>query len=154
MATTTRGIRNNNPLNVRRGSSWKGLSKFQNDKEFCQFESMVYGIRSALVVLRTYAYKYKINNLLSVINRYAPAKDKNNPSSYCYLVRTYLLANLPLDSPYRTLLKQDKDTLLVNKWLSMNRPSEITRFLVKAMAIVESNYNISDEELEEAISLL
>ena len=35
-----RGIRNNNPLNIRRSKDqWKGLAETQNDRAFCQFKS-------------------------------------------------------------------------------------------------------------------
>ena len=36
-----RGIRNCNPLNIRKGKDqWKGLLKVQNDKSFYQFKAM------------------------------------------------------------------------------------------------------------------
>ena len=39
-----RGIRNNNPLNIRRGKDqWQGLRAQQTDASFCQFESLDYG---------------------------------------------------------------------------------------------------------------
>lgn len=42
-----RGIRNCNPLNIRRGANWKGLRAVQTDPAFCQFKSMLWGIRAA-----------------------------------------------------------------------------------------------------------
>lgn len=48
MTTTPRGIRNCNPLNIRRSAAkWKGLCAQQNDASFCQFESMEWGWRAA-----------------------------------------------------------------------------------------------------------
>lgn len=42
-----RGIRNNNPGNIRRSSDpWQGLAKEQIDREFFKFKSSVYGIRA------------------------------------------------------------------------------------------------------------
>ena len=40
-----RGIRNHNPLNIRRTGKdqWKGLAEAQNDAAFCQFKSLEYG---------------------------------------------------------------------------------------------------------------
>ena len=39
-----RGIRNNNPLNIRRTQTvWKGMKKEVTDKEFVEFKSMAYG---------------------------------------------------------------------------------------------------------------
>ena len=39
-----RGIRNNNPLNIRRTAKdqWQGLRAQQTDASFCQFESLDY----------------------------------------------------------------------------------------------------------------
>lgn len=52
-----RGIRNNNPLNIRRTAKdqWQGLRAQQTDANFCQFESLEYGWRAAFYLLtRTY----------------------------------------------------------------------------------------------------
>ena len=40
-----RGIRNHNPLNIRRNGKdqWKGLADMQTDRAFCQFKSLEYG---------------------------------------------------------------------------------------------------------------
>ena len=58
-----RGIRNNNPLNIRRTGKdqWKGLSKTQSDRSFCQFETLEWGWRAAFYLLtRTYYHKYRL----------------------------------------------------------------------------------------------
>ena len=47
-----RGIRNCNPLNIRRGSNWRGLRAVQTDPAFCQFKSMLWGIRAAFRLMR------------------------------------------------------------------------------------------------------
>ena len=40
----TRGLRNNNPLNIRRNNTkWQGLSATQTDKSFFQFKTMAPG---------------------------------------------------------------------------------------------------------------
>ena len=47
-----RGIRNCNPLNIRKGKDqWKGLLKVQNDKSFYQFKAMEWGYRAAFRLL-------------------------------------------------------------------------------------------------------
>ena len=75
----TRGLRNNNPLNIRRvaGTRWKGQSSFQGDKDFVQFERMEWGIRAAFVLLRTYAIKYKANCIQDIITRWAPPSEND-----------------------------------------------------------------------------
>ena len=54
-----RGIRNNNPLNIRRSKDqWQGMKKEQTDSAFCQFENLAYGWRAAFKLLtRTYYHK-------------------------------------------------------------------------------------------------
>ena len=48
----TRGLRNNNPLNIRRNNTkWQGLSATQTDKSFFQFKTMAYGYRAAFKTL-------------------------------------------------------------------------------------------------------
>ena len=75
----TRGLRNCNPLNIRRvaGTRWKGQSSFQGDKDFVQFERMEWGIRAAFVLLRTYAIKYKANCIQDIITRWAPPSEND-----------------------------------------------------------------------------
>ena len=46
-----RGIRNNNPLNIRRSKDqWQGLRAQQTDASFCQFETLEYGWRTATYI--------------------------------------------------------------------------------------------------------
>ena len=51
-----RGIRNNNPLNIRRTktSSWMGMREEQTDKSFCQFTTLRYRWRAAFMLLKLY----------------------------------------------------------------------------------------------------
>lgn len=76
-----RGIRNNNPLNIRRGSNWIGLSKTQNDPSFCQFDSITYGLRAGLIIIRTYMMKYNLHSIHSIVSRWAPPKE-NDTDAY------------------------------------------------------------------------
>ena len=81
--STPRGIRNNNPLNIRLNSDkWQGLKTLQEDREFCQFETMAYGWRAAFVILcKTYYGKYKLKTIRALITRWAPPKE-NNTEAY------------------------------------------------------------------------
>jgi hypothetical protein len=47
-----RGIRNNNPLNIRRSKDkWKGMRAVHSDAQFVQFESLEWGWRAAFRLL-------------------------------------------------------------------------------------------------------
>ena len=80
-----RGYRNNNPLNLRISSNnWKGKvpTSENTDGSFEQFTTMPYGFRAALKNLQAYITKYHCNNIQSIINKWAPASDGNNPTNY------------------------------------------------------------------------
>ena len=76
-----RGIRNNNPGNIRHGDKWQGLSAEQTDSEFCVFSQPEYGIRALCRILRTYQRKYGLRDVHSIINRFAPPVE-NDTESY------------------------------------------------------------------------
>jgi hypothetical protein len=77
-----RGIRNNNPLNIRKSADkWQGLSTLQEDREFFKFVSMEWGWRAAFVILcRTYYGKYGLKTIRDIVSRWAPAKENNTPA--------------------------------------------------------------------------
>ncbi|EAW5858786.1 structural protein [Salmonella enterica] len=76
---TPRGIRNNNPGNIRWGDDWKGLvpKSQRTDKDFCQFITPEYGIRAMIVILRNYQRKHGLNTITGIINRWAPTNENN-----------------------------------------------------------------------------
>lgn len=80
---TPRGIRNNNPGNIRWGDDWKGLvpKDQRTDKSFCQFITPEYGIRAMIIILRNYQRKYGLNTVSGIIKRWAPPNE-NNTQAY------------------------------------------------------------------------
>ena len=78
---TPRGIRNNNPLNIRRnGDHFQGEVVAGSDREFKQFTSMAYGYRAAFVVLGTYLAQGR-NTIEKIIRAWAPPTE-NNTEAY------------------------------------------------------------------------
>ena len=67
-----RGIRNNNPGNIRWGENWLGLKQDgkEQDPSFCVFTNAVYGIRALAKVLINYKKLYGLK-----ISRYAPPNE-------------------------------------------------------------------------------
>lgn len=82
-----RGIRNNNPLNIRLGSHWLGLADIQDDPEFCQFKTMVYGIRAAFRLLRSYIVTKKLNTIRLIVSRWAPSTENDTEKYIAEVVR-------------------------------------------------------------------
>ena len=77
-----RGIRNNNPLNIRKGNNWKGEVCNSTDGEFEQFVSMQWGIRAGFKILKNYMTGYggrvkALTNIHDIIHRWAPPSENN-----------------------------------------------------------------------------
>ena len=97
-----RGLRNNNPLNIRRSADkWQGLKAQQEDREFFQFSEMKWGWRAAFRLLcHTYYGKYKLRTIRAIITRWAPPKE-NDTQYYIRSVaeRTGIGADRELGDP-------------------------------------------------------
>lgn len=80
---TSRGIRNNNPGNIRWGDNWQGLvpESQRTDKDFCQFTGPEYGIRAMIVILRKYQQTHGLNTISAIISRWAPTNE-NDTQAY------------------------------------------------------------------------
>ena len=76
-----RGIRNNNPLNIRIGNVWLGEVRDPTDPDFEQFISMVYGVRAGFVLIRRYIRHYHRTTIPQVIAAWAPSSE-NNTTAY------------------------------------------------------------------------
>lgn len=82
-----RGIRNNNPLNIRKNIyTYMGEINYDTEKEFKVFIEPVWGIRAAFKILQTYKKKYKINTIEGIINRWAPPNENNTKEYINYVV--------------------------------------------------------------------
>ena len=124
----SRGIRNDNPLNIRHGKSqWVGMREKQTDKSFVQFKSRVYGYRAAFVLLRNYIGKGK-DTIGKIIAKWAPSSDGNNTQSYI----NYVSSTTGINASH-ALRWEDKEDLVV---------------IVRSMAHMESGI-IEDKVLIE-----
>ncbi len=81
-----RGIRNNNPGNLRiTKQRWQGQKETQDDHDFLAFDSPLMGLRALMKVLLTYQMKYGLDTVESIINRFAPPSE-NATDNYIYAV--------------------------------------------------------------------
>lgn len=121
---TPRGIRNNNPLNIRIGNTWLGEVPNPTDSEFEQFVSVRYGLRAAFYILRRYIRRYGRNTPAKIIRAWAPAVE-NNTQRYIEVV-----CKRSLIAPDEVIDYADKNTMVR---------------LVKAMAFVECGVQLDDD---------
>lgn len=91
-----RGLRNNNPGNIRKNSDVFQGEKTSSDKEFKQFKSMAYGYRAIFKILSNYGRNYHLKTIRQMISRWAP-ENENNTDAYIKAVSDY--AGIPADDP-------------------------------------------------------
>lgn len=83
--TMPRGIRNNNPGNLREppsgGDDWIGERATDDDPIFEEFEAPEYGIRAIAKTITNYYVRYGMCTVRGIIGRWAPP-DENNTKAY------------------------------------------------------------------------
>ena len=85
-SSSVRGIRNNNPLNIRIGNNaWKGKVTPSRDNAFETFQSPEWGFRAGAVLLRNYQRRYELQTLSEIIHRFAPPTE-NHTTNYARFV--------------------------------------------------------------------
>ena len=101
-----RGIRNNNPGNIRLGQAkWQGQRENGADPAFVEFTAPFFGLRALMRILLTYHRKYGLDTVQSIINRWAPPYE-NATDHYAYHVARRLNVNR------YTVIKIDEHRLL------------------------------------------
>lgn len=93
---TPRGIRNCNPLNIRKtnGLPWKGEIRPGQDREFCQFCDMAHGYRAAMKLLQNYQKRYGLRTIRQIVSRWAPPCENDTRG---YLFSVFWLTGMDAD---------------------------------------------------------
>lgn len=133
-----RGIRNNNPLNIRKGNNWKGERKVQTDKAFEEFETLQYGLRAGLKLIRNQISGFngsrpKFNTIGKLIKVWAPPSE-NQTLRYVDFV-CQAVGKQPFD-----IIREDDQKLICE--------------IARAMAFVECGQWIDIEQFESAWFLI
>lgn len=133
-----RGIRNCNPLNIRRGSNWKGLRAVQTDPAFCQFKSMLWGIRAAFRLMHNHITGFggsrpRRDTVAELVCVWAPATE-NDTNAYIFQVCQWA------DCTPASHIDPHDDILIIR--------------LARAMAKVECGMWLDIELFNEAYELL
>ena len=133
-----RGIRNNNPLNIRKGNNWIGERKPQTDPDFEEFTSMEFGLRAAFILLRNYIQGkppawVHYNTIEKIVTRWAP-ESENATRSYIASV-----AKETGIDPRQVIQFSDRKTMVD---------------IVAAMARVECGQKIDRQIIESAYDMI
>lgn len=161
-----RGLRNNNPLNIRHSASrWQGVRAEQTDKAFVQFASITMGYRAAWRILESYFNHFEAQQVpftpRNIIHRWAPP-DENDSEAYlrqvCHL--TTLAGNEALKRPSglgiqssriprRTRSCQSSHTI-INDAYTAYAPQDKAKLidLLAAMTCIENGISMNDVDRE------
>ena len=128
----TRGIRNNNPGNLRETrDEWNGLDSPRSDGEFFRFVNPVFGIRAMAITLKNYQRLHGLDTIRALINRYAPGVENDTES---YISSVAGRTGIPADQPINV--------------------ADLIEPLVRAVIIHENGVNpYSDFEINEGLRL-
>lgn len=85
----SRGLRNNNPLNIRRNSTkWQGLAEVQKDRSFFTFIAPEWGYRAALRTLRNYNRIHGLTTVRQWIARWAPPVENDTEAYIAFVCKS------------------------------------------------------------------
>ena len=151
-----RGMRNNNPLNIRHSASqWQGVRAEQTDKAFVQFTSMAMGYRAAWRILETY-YKHfeelrQPFTPRNIIYRWAPPEENDSEAylrSVCGLAN--LAGNAPLVRPQNPPSPLKNSPLLNDAYTANDAKGQTNLInLLAAMTCVENGVRMGEVDKAE-----
>lgn len=95
-----RGIRNNNPGNIRENErvnfAWLGEADSDFDPEFEEFKTPEAGIRAMARILNTYRQYHGLNTIEGIIGRWAPPSENDTEM---YIRSVVFHSDVPRDKP-------------------------------------------------------
>lgn len=147
-----RGIRNNNPLNIRyvAKSEWQGRVKEKKDPKFEEFCLMTYGYRAAFLILYKYMTIYNLRTPFQICARWAPIGDNNNPSAYAKFVCNRMGCGLNDELNFRDPLQMIR---LASAMTVMENGIEVKWTIIREGYILAASYLLFDGLVDEACKL-
>lgn len=124
-----RGLRNNNPGNIRHGASWQGMAAEQLDADFVTFTAPEWGIRAIVRILHHYQ-ALGITTVTAIISRWAPPNENNTPAyiksicDYAALAPTDVVPDTALPAVIKGIIIHENgscpyDYDLINKGIAL-----------------------------------
>lgn len=130
--TLPRGLRNNNPLNIRIGNTWLGERANPTDTQFEEFVSIEYGYRAAFCILRRYIKRYKFNTVSRIISTWAPPSENQTTK---YIDRVCAMMGI---DPTTQIRFEDAETMVK---------------LAAAMTVVECGRAVPEDKISRGYQL-
>ena len=147
-----RGIRNNNPLNIRyvAKNNWQGRVKNKKDPQFEEFSFMFWGYRAAFLILYKYMTLYNLRTPFQICARWAPIGDNNNPSAYAKFVCNRMGCGLNDELNFRDPLQMIR---LASAMTQMENGIEIRWSVIRTGYVLAASSLQLEDSAEEAKNL-
>jgi hypothetical protein len=128
-----RGMRNNNPFNLRLSSNkWRGkIYDNKQDSEFEEFESIEYGLRAGLINIRTHIGRGK-NTIASLMHTLSPTHENPTFNFINYIV--------------------DKSGIEADQIIEFDKETAFQ--IAVPIVMFESEYELSQDKFDEVWAML
>jgi hypothetical protein len=138
VSTQKRGIRNNNPGNIKTNAMQPNYNYWQKeinwqyntDRVFCQFEGFAWGVRAAIKLLKSYKTNHQIDTIRKLISRW------DVPTQINYMTKVATDSGFGIDA---VIDLHDKETL---------------RKIFKPMVYFECLFNLTDAQFDTGYNLI
>lgn len=145
----TRGVRNNNPGNIRhaRGTRWQGAAATQPDREFVSFISPEMGVRALVRTLLTYYKQHRLKSVRAIITRWAPPVGHANGRSYTQNTAAYV------DAVCREMGRALGRTINADAALEIDSQAVMRPLVVAIIAHENAGYRYPDSVIDAGLRL-
>ena len=141
---TPRGLRNNNPGNIRRSAGVNYCGEREGaDKEFRTFVAAHWGYRAIFVLLHTYRLRYSVNTIAEAIGRWAPPSENQTEA---YIATVEKLSGRERGEAYDTLSAEDMLPIVAAIAWVENGVVAATDELRRGWQLFAQDYCLSREE--------
>lgn len=151
-----RGVRNNNPLNIRyvKKNNWEGRRHTKFDEYFEEFVVMYYGYRAAFILLNKYMNLYNLNCIYDVVSRWAPTSDGNDVVSYAKRVSAKI--NVPIFkkiewTDWRLMVRMARAMAEVENGIDMDYLPALKGYIAAAQSLKYTSIAIEASEHYDAL---
>lgn len=144
-----RGVRNNNPMCIKRSKANKWLGEVPDEQNtdpvFEQYISPEYGIRAGAYLIIKFYRTQKINTIRKLITKWAPKHDKNDTESYINFVsrRTSIPADEPVDFTDFDVLKSVVEAIIAFECAGYRYPDHVITRGLEMVGVVPKNVQLT-----------
>lgn len=144
-----RGVRNNNPMCIKRSKANKWLGEVpeeqSTDPVFEQYISPEYGIRAGAYLIVKFYRTQKVNTIRKLITKWAPKSDNNDTDSYINFVsrKTSIPPDEPVDFTDFDILKSVVEAIIAFECAGYKYPDHVVSRGLEMIGVVPKKVHVT-----------